>query len=83
MSMGKQSAPATPNYNQAAERTAQSNLAAARQATAANRVNQITPYGSLNYSVTGKDQYGNDIWTAQQNLSPEQQRLLDYQNQSS
>ena len=43
------SAPAAPNYAAAAQETAQGNLDAARAATAANRVNQVTPYGNLNH----------------------------------
>jgi hypothetical protein len=76
-------APPPPNYAAAAQQTAQGNIDAARQATAANRVNQVTPYGRLDYSITGSDPYGNPTWTATQSLSPEQQQLLDYQNQSS
>jgi hypothetical protein len=77
------SAPAAPDYRAAAQETASGNLDAARAATAANRVNQVTPYGRLEYSVTGQDPYGNPTWTATQSLSPEQQQLLDYQNQTS
>jgi hypothetical protein len=76
-------APPPPNYAAMAQQTAAGNLAAARQATAANRVNQVTPYGNLSYSITGEDPYGNPTWTATQTLSPEQQQLLDYQNQTS
>ena len=82
--MGKSaSAPPPPDYIGAAKETATGNLEAARQATAANRVNQITPYGKLEYAITGEDPYGNPTWTATQSLSPVQQQLLDYQNQSS
>jgi hypothetical protein len=77
------SAPAAPNYTAAAQATAEGNLDAARAATAANRVNQVTPYGRLDYSITGQDPYGNPTWTATQSLSPQQQQLLDYQNQTS
>jgi hypothetical protein len=77
------SAPAAPNYTQAAQQTAQGNLDMARAATAANRVNQITPYGNLNYTETGTDSYGNPTWTATQTLSPAQQQILDYQNATS
>ena len=77
------SAPAAPDYSAAAQQTAQGNLEAARAATAANRVNQVTPYGSLNYAVTGADPYGNPTWTATQSLAPAQQQLLDYQNRTS
>jgi hypothetical protein len=82
--MGKSaSAPPAPDYTAAAKETASGNIDAARLATAANRVNQITPYGELKYDITGADPYGNPTWTATQSLSPVQQQLLDYQNQSS
>ena len=77
------SAPAPPDYRGAAQETAAGNIDAARVATAANRVNQITPYGSLKYEITGADPYGNPTYTATQSLSPEQQQLLNYQNQAS
>jgi hypothetical protein len=82
--MGKSaSAPPAPDYTSAAKETASGNLDAARAATAANRVNQYTPYGSLEYKVSGEDPYGNATWSATQALAPAQQKLLDYQNQAS
>jgi hypothetical protein len=82
--MGKSaSAPPPPDYSAAARETASGNLDAARAATAANRVNQYTPYGSLEYNVSGQDPYGNPTWSATQSLAPAQQQLLDYQNQAS
>lgn len=77
------SAPAAPDYTGAAQATAQSNLDAARVATAANRVNQVTPYGNLNYSITGQDPYGNPTWTATTSLSEVGQQLLNNQNNAS
>jgi hypothetical protein len=77
------SAPAAPDYSAAAQQTAQGNIDAARLAVAANRVNQYTPYGSLEYTMSGEDKYGNPMWSATQKFSPEQQRLLDIQNQLS
>jgi hypothetical protein len=77
------SAPAAPNYAGAARETAQGNIDAARLAVAANRVNQYTPYGSLEYTMSGEDKYGNPMWSATQKFSPEQQKLLDIQNQLS
>ena len=74
---------AVPDYTGAAQQTAQGNLDAARVATAANRVNQVNPYGSLNYSVTGADPYGNPTWTATTSLSPDQQELYNYDIASS
>jgi len=53
--MGKSSgSPPEPDYRGAAEATAAGNLEAARAAAAANRVNQVTPYGSLTYSNSGR-----------------------------
>ncbi len=83
---GKGSAPPPPDYRAAAIETAQGNLDAARTAVAANRVNQYTPYGSLEYKINPESQwdiYGNPTWSAVQSLSPAQQQLLDYQNQAS
>ena len=66
---GSNSAPATPDYIGAANQTAANNLKAVQSATAANRVNQITPYGNLNYTQTGTDSQGNPMWTATQTPS--------------
>ena len=76
------SAPAAPDYTGAAQATAQSNLDMARAATAANRVNQVTPYGNLDYSITGQDPYGNPTWTATTSLSDVGKSLLNTQNQA-
>jgi len=77
------SAPAAPDYTGAAQATAQGNLQAAQAATAANRVNQVTPYGNLNYAETGTDSQGNPTWTATTSLSDVGQQLLNNQNQTS
>jgi hypothetical protein len=69
--MGKSaSAPPPPDYSAAARETAEGNLDAARANIAANRVNQYTPYGSLEYNISGADPYGNPTWSATQSLSP-------------
>jgi hypothetical protein len=80
---GKPDVPATPDYTGAAKETAAGNLDAARAAAAANRVNQVTPFGSLQYSQSGRDAYGNPTYTATTSLSPEQRQLYDYDVQSS
>jgi len=77
------SAPAAPDYSGAAQATAQGNLDAARVATAANRVNQVTPYGNLTYTQSGSDPYGNPMWTATTSLSDVGQKLLNNQNEAS
>lgn len=75
---GKPAQPAVPDYAGAAQQTAQGNLDMARAAVASNRVNQVNPYGSLSYAVTGTDPYGNPTWTATTALSPDQQALYNY-----
>jgi hypothetical protein len=77
------SAPAAPDYTGAAQQTAAGNLAAAQAAAAANRVNQVTPYGNLNYAETGTDSMGNPTWTATTSLSDVGQQLLNNQNAAS
>lgn len=80
--MGKASAPPAPDYTGAATATAAGNLEAARATTAANRTNQVTPYGNLTYTANpGTDPYGNTLYTATQTLSPEQQGILNQTNQ--
>ena len=78
--IGKDDAPPPPDYAAAARETAAGNLEAARATAAANRVNQVTPYGNLTYNISGKDSYGNDMYTANQTLTPAQQKILE-QNQ--
>lgn len=73
--IGKDDAPPAPDYVGAAQATAAGNVDAARLATAANRVNQITPFGNLTYTQTGEDKWGNPMWTATQTLSPEQEKI--------
>ena len=78
---GKGSAPAAPDYTGAANATAAGNLEAARATAAANRTNQITPYGNLTYTANpGTDPYGNTLYTATQTLAPAQQDILNSTN---
>lgn len=44
---------------------------------AAARTNQVTPFGSLSYSQSGTDQFGNPTYTATSALTPERQAILD------
>ena len=44
---------------------------------AAARTDQETPFGSLKYSQTGTDQFGNPTYTATQALTPERQAILN------
>jgi len=59
-----------PNYQGAAQQTSASDLAA-------NRLNQSNAYGSLNYSQTGTDQYGNPTWSQTQTLNPQLQSAIN------
>jgi hypothetical protein len=71
--MGKSSsAPPPPDYKGAAEASA-----------AGNRVNQVTPYGSLTYTESGTDSQGNPRYTANVELSADQRKLLEQQNATS
>ena len=67
----------TSPYIQAAQQTSQANNQAAQAATAANRVNQSTPYTNLQYQQTGVDANGNPIWAANQSLTPEFQNTFN------
>lgn len=67
---GGSRAPAAPDYIGAANQTAENNLKAAQAAVAANRVNQFTPYGNLQYTQTGTDSMGNPMWSATQSIAP-------------
>jgi hypothetical protein len=72
----------TNPYIQASQATTLGNLYGAQAATAANRVNQYTPYANLQYTQTGTDAQGNPTWAAVQNLAqPFQQSLSNIQNQ--
>ena len=78
---GKGSAPPAPDYTGAATATAAGNLEAARATAAANRTNQVTPYGNLTYTANpGTDPYGNTLYTATQTLSPAQEGILKSTN---
>jgi len=71
----------TNPYIQAAQATTMGNLYGAQQATQANRINQNTPYASLNYTQ-GVDANGNPTWTANQQLAqPLQSALGNIQGQ--
>lgn len=72
--MSKASAPQAPDYSAAAKDTAAGNLEMAKYATNANRINQVTPYGSLTYSKTQPtfDQAGYDKALAAYNAGGQQ-----------
>jgi hypothetical protein len=68
-------------YIQAAQANTMGNLYGAQAATQANRINQNTPYSTLNYTQ-GVDANGNPTWTANQQLAqPLQSALGNIQGQ--
>ena len=82
MANGKAKAPPAPDTIGAAKETSAGNLEAARATAAANRTNQVTPYGNLTYTANpNKDEYGNTLYTATQTLSPEQQKIYEQESQ--
>ena len=80
--MSKPKTPDTPDYKGAAQATSAGDLAAARATADANRVNQVTPYGNLTYTQTPSANPDSG-WTATQTMSPDQQSILDKNNQLS
>jgi hypothetical protein len=66
----------TSPYFQAANAQSLGNLAGAQQATQANRVNQNTLYGGLNYQQS-VDANGNPTWTANQTGTDQTQGLVN------
>ena len=66
----------TSPYFGAAQAQTLGNLAGAQQATQANRVNQNTMYGGLNYQQ-GTDANGNPTWTANQTGTDQTQGLVN------
>lgn len=80
--MGKKSTPPPPDYAAAAQAQAVASKDTAQYNAELNRVNQVTPYGSLTWGQTvGPD--GNPVWTQTMQLSPEQQALQDSQDKLS
>jgi hypothetical protein len=71
--------PAAPDYTGAAEATAAGNLAMAREAVEANRVNQYTPWGTSTW--TRPDAPGG-TWSQTTSLTPGQQNLFNLGEQT-
>lgn len=67
------SPPPAPDYAAAAQVQGQNNIAAAQKEAELNRLNEVTPYGSVNYFQGGDGQ----PWSRQISLSPGQQQLYD------
>lgn len=77
-------APAAPDPQQTAQAQTTSNVNTAVANTALNNANEVNPYGSVNYSISGYQDVGGQKvpqYTKTTTLDPAQQRLLDQQNQ--
>lgn len=72
----------TPSAQETAQAQATANKETAIAQAQLNMVNQYTPYGSLEYSQRGTGSDGTPLYSATQTLSPEQQNLLNLQNQA-
>jgi hypothetical protein len=76
--------PAQPNPKETAAAQTTSNVNTAVANTALNNANEVNPYGSVNYAISGyQDIDGQKVptYTKTTTLDPSQQRLLDQQNQ--
>ncbi|MBR9900407.1 MAG: tail fiber domain-containing protein [Rhodospirillales bacterium] len=83
--MGKKgggSAPAAPDPAKTAQAQATANKETAIAQSELNMINQKTPWGSLTYSQTGTSSEGTPQYTATTTLSPEQQQMLNLENQA-
>lgn len=77
-------APASPDPQQTAAAQTASNVNTAMANTALNNANEVNPYGSVNYAISGyQDIDGRKVptYTKTTTLDPAQQQLLDQQNQ--
>jgi hypothetical protein len=72
--MGKADTPPAPDYYGLAQQQGQIQSQLLNQQTTANRPDQVTPWGSTNWS---QDPQGN--WTEEQSLNPTEQATLDAQ----
>lgn len=74
-------APAAPDPVATANAQAQANTTAAITQANLNRIDQVTPQGSIKYTQTGTNPDGTPKYTQTQTYSPEQQALYNQQNQ--
>lgn len=83
--MGKSSpkAPEAPDPQVTAAAQTKSNIDTANANANLNRINQVTPWGSMTYSRGEVGPDGVPQWTQKIELSPEQQKLLDSSNRVS
>lgn len=81
LSKGRGSVPQAPDPTTTAAAQTRSNLDTAIANARLNRTNQTTPWGSITWQQGDVDANGVPTWSSSVQLSPEQQRLLEYQQQ--
>jgi len=69
--------PAAPSAAQTIKSQRKENIFSGSASQAGSNVNQITPYGSLNYTKIGTGPGGIPLYSAETKLSPAQQMLLN------
>lgn len=75
------SPPAAPDPTATAQAQSRANIETAIANARLNRTNQSTPWGSISWQQGEADANGVPTWSSNVQLSPEQQRLLEYQQQ--
>ena len=79
------STPSPPDPHETAQAQGQANREAAIASSIVNNMNEVSPYGNVNYSLSGyeSDGAGNQVprYTRTVELTPEQQTMLDQQNE--
>ena len=79
---GSPSVPAMPDPFSVAQQQQQYNTQSGLQSQAGSMVNQANPYGSLQYSVTGTDAYGNPQYSANMAYNQPTQQLFNQAQQA-
>lgn len=75
--MGKPSPPKAPDPTATINAQEQANSQSALQTAELNRISQNTPYGSINYSISGYNADGTPQYVQNQSLSPVEQQLFN------
>lgn len=71
------SSPSPPDPASVANATQGYNTAAGTASQAGSLINQVTPYGTVNYAQTGTGPGGVPLYTGTETLTPQQQSLLN------
>lgn len=77
MSMSPPSVPTVPDASTVAAAQYGYNTQSADRSQAGSSTNQYNPYGSLTYSQTGTGPGGVPMWSANMQLTPQEQAVFD------